>query len=47
MPFALSRGPARKNLFLVNVVEAKRKAFFFKPKKVSDMAKSLAGARKP
>ena len=43
VPFALSRGPASKNVFLVSFAEAKKKSYLFS-KKVSHMAKSLAGA---
>ena len=47
VPFvALSRGPASKNVFLVSLLKQKDKLSLCS-KKVSRMAKSLAGAHKP
>ena len=45
VPFALSRGPASKNVILVSFAETTKSYLF--SKKVSHMAKSLAGAHKP
>ena len=47
VPFALSRGPASKNVFLVSFLLKQKDKLSLFSKKVSHMAKSLAGAHKP
>ena len=42
VPFALSRGPASKNLFLASFVKQKEKLSLLAKKKMNHMAKSLA-----